>query len=71
MKNPHRARADESDSSGVVARDFSQEVSQLLLGLERQKEELGPIAEELLDIFHRLGINESPPDSVDFSPSNG
>lgn len=71
MKNPHRARPDESNSSGVVARDRSLEVSQLLLGLERQKEELGPIAEELLEILHRLGASESPPDSVDFNPSSG
>lgn len=71
MKNPHRARPGESDSSGMVARDLSLEVSQLLLGLERQKEELGPIAEELLEIFHRLGVSESPPDSVDLNPSNG
>lgn len=27
----------------------------LLVGLERQKEELGPIADELIALLHRLG----------------
>jgi hypothetical protein len=71
MNNPHRARPDETNSSGVVAHELSQEISQLLLGLERQKEELGPIAEELLELLHRLGVSESPPDGTDFNPSNG
>ncbi len=71
MNNPHRARPGESVSSGVVAREFSQEISQLLSGLERQKEELGPIAVELLDLLHRLGVNESPPEKADINPSSG
>jgi len=72
MNTPHRARPGESDSSGVMAHELSQEISQLLLGLERQKEELGPIAVELLDLLHRLGVSESPPpEQADINPSSG
>lgn len=67
MNTPHRARPDELHSSGEVDR----EVSQLVLGLERQKEELGPIAVELLDLLHRLGVSKSPPEQADIKPSNG
>ena len=67
MNHPHRAQPDVSNASGVVA----QEISQLLQGLERQKEELGPIADELLDLFHSLGVTESPPEGVDINPSHG
>jgi hypothetical protein len=63
MNSPHRARPDEFYSSG--------EVAQLLQGLERQKEELGPIAEELLELLHRMGVNEPPPETPDLTPSNG
>jgi hypothetical protein len=63
MNSPHRARPDESHSSG--------EVAQLLLGLERQREELGPIAEELLELLHRMGVKESPPENADINPSSG
>jgi hypothetical protein len=35
------------------------ELEQLLAGLERQKEELGPIAEELLAMLRRYGV-ETP-----------
>lgn len=63
MNSPHRARPGENHSSG--------EVAQLLLGLERQKEELGPIADELLDLFHRLGVAKSPPDDEELNPSSG
>ena len=63
MNIPHRARPGEPHSSG--------EVAQLLDGLERQKEELGPIAEELLELFHRLGVTESPPSGADLNPSSG
>jgi hypothetical protein len=55
-----------------MAHELSQEISQLLLGLERQKEELGPIAVELLDLLHRLGVSESPPpEQADINPSSG
>jgi hypothetical protein len=55
-----------------MAHELSQEISQLLLGLERQKEELGPIAVELLDLLHRLRVSESPPpEQADINPSSG
>lgn len=31
-------------------------IMHLLAGLERQKEELGPIADELIGLLHRLGV---------------
>lgn len=36
------------------------EVATLLAGLERQKNELGPIAEELIDLLHHLGVGKPP-----------
>jgi len=38
----------------------STEVASILSGLERQKEELGPIAEELIDLLHHLGVGKPP-----------
>lgn len=32
------------------------DASQLLAGLVRQKEDLGPIAEELIELLHRYGV---------------
>lgn len=68
MNTLHRARPGELCTSGDVARF---DVSQLLAGLERQREELGPIADELLELLHLMGVNESPPSEVDINPSNG
>jgi hypothetical protein len=54
------------------APDPSGEISQLLAGLEQQKEELGPIADELLALFHGMGVNSAPETrNVDLNPSNG
>jgi hypothetical protein len=39
------------------------ELFHLLAGLERQKEELGPIADELIGLLHRLGV-QSPSQAV-------
>ncbi|MDD5388877.1 MAG: hypothetical protein PHD37_06000 [Gallionellaceae bacterium] len=44
------------------------EVATLLAGLERQKEELGPIADELIDLLHHLGVGKPPPQVI--NPSN-
>lgn len=33
------------------------DLAQLLAGLERQKEDLGPIAEELLDLLRQLPVD--------------
>lgn len=39
--------------------DSDSQIVHLLTGLERQKEELGPIAVELIDLLHRLGVGGS------------
>lgn len=36
------------------------ELARLLAGLEQQKGELGPIAEELIELLHRLGVGVPP-----------
>jgi len=41
----------------------------LLAGLIRQKEELGPIADELIDVLQRLGV-EILPQAIDESQSS-
>ena len=43
------------------------ELAHLLAGLERQKEELGPIADELIGLLHRLGVSPG----VDITPQGG
>lgn len=40
--------------------DLLSEAATLLAGLERQKEELGPIAEELIDLLRHLGVDQPP-----------
>lgn len=45
------------------------EVANLVAGLERQKEELGPIAYELIDLFRRLGVDQ-PPRQNPLNPSS-
>lgn len=39
---------------------FPGEAAALLAGLELQKEELGPIAEELIDLLRHLGVGKPP-----------
>lgn len=36
------------------------DVATLLAGLERQKEDLGPIADELIDLLRHLGVGKPP-----------
>lgn len=43
---------------------FPGEVATLLAGLERQKEELGPIADELIDLLRHLGVGKPPPQVI-------
>lgn len=40
--------------------EASSQIMHLLAGLERQKEELGPIAVELIELLHRLGVGLPP-----------
>ena len=46
------------------------ELATLLAGLERQKEELGPIAVELIDLLHHLGVDKPPLQDRLLSPSS-
>lgn len=66
--NPHAVIATRfaDPTQGIIRQ---REVECLLAGLERQKEELGPIADELIDLFRHLGVAQ-PPRSIHFSPSN-
>jgi hypothetical protein len=50
-------------SSGLAtSRDASfSQIAIILAGLEEQKAELGPIADELIDLFHHLGAGQPPP----------
>ena len=47
------------------------ELAHLLAGLERQKEELGPIADELIGLLHRLGVEVPPRADASVKPSSG
>jgi len=50
----------EAESSQTRNRfDSRSQIMYLLAGLERQKEELGPIAEELISLLNRLGVTAS------------
>lgn len=40
------------------------EAATILAGLERQRTELGPIAEELIDLLQRLGVGKPPPGTL-------
>ena len=46
------------------------ELATILAGLERQKEELGPIAEELIDLLHHLGVGKPPLQDQWVNPSS-
>ena len=46
------------------------EAATLLAGLERQKEELGPIAEELIELLHHLGVGRPPLQDQWVNPSS-
>ncbi len=46
------------------------ELAHLLAGLQRQKEELGPIADELIGLLHHLGVDVPPRGDNDLKPSS-
>jgi hypothetical protein len=46
------------------------EAATLLAGLEQQREELGPIAEELIDLLHHLGVGKRPLQDQLVNPSS-
>lgn len=62
MKIPESPPEHSSNSLQITIPDgFSHsEVATILAGLEQQKEELGPIAEELIDLLHHLGVGKPP-----------
>jgi hypothetical protein len=57
MNSPHRFLDSGSESQRLDSRS---QILHLLAGLERQKEELGPIADELIELLHRLGVGIAP-----------
>jgi hypothetical protein len=74
MESTHRrhVNGNQPGSSGsMTSREVSLELAHLMAGLERQKEELGPIAEELLELLHQVGVPESRPRGRGFTSSNG
>ncbi len=66
MKIPDIPPPRDGNSGRITFSDVSQhgEVATLLAGLERQKEELGPIADELIELLHHLGVGKPPPSAV-------
>lgn len=46
------------------------ELAHLLAGLRRQKEELGPIADELIEMLSRLGVEAPAAEQSSVSPSS-
>ena len=59
------------DNDRLSVAETSIDLAHLLSGLEKQKDELGPIAEELLELLQPLGMNESSPENEGLSPSRG
>jgi hypothetical protein len=52
-----KVRPVEPSSAGKLSPDS---LPHLLAGLHRQREELGPIADELLELLHGMGAEEAP-----------
>jgi hypothetical protein len=63
---PPPSSASTSSKAGDLRRNDASDVrspgeaATLLAGLERQKEELGPIAEELINLLRHLGVGKPP-----------
>ena len=54
----------------AIAQLPGSELAHLLAGLERQKEELGPIADELIGLLHHLGVDLPPRGETFVKPSS-
>lgn len=67
MNTPHQVPPLES---AAVQKMPGGELAHLLAGLERQKEELGPIADELIGLLHRLGVELPPRPTPPVNPSS-
>lgn len=67
MNTPHQVPPHERSANAKLP---GSELAHLLAGLERQKEELGPIADELIDLLHRLGVEIPPRGNIQVNPSS-
>jgi hypothetical protein len=67
MNTPHQVPPLETTA---ISKLPGNELAHLLAGLERQKEELGPIADELIGLLHRLGVNLPPRETTRVNSSN-
>lgn len=67
MNTPHQVPPVET---AAIAKLPGSELEHLLAGLERQKEELGPIADELIGLLHRLGVELPHRASTPVNPSS-
>jgi hypothetical protein len=67
MNTPHQVPPHEITANATLP---GSELTHLLAGLERQKEELGPIADELIGLLHRLGVEIPPRGDVQLKPSS-
>jgi hypothetical protein len=56
MNPQHQFLESDIESQRLDSRSL---IVHLLSGLERQKKELGPIADELIDLLNRLGVGGS------------
>jgi hypothetical protein len=72
MKTPEvpPPRAGNSLQKTISEGDLLAEAATLLAGLERQKEELGPIAEELIELLRHLGVDKPPLQDSLLNPSS-
>lgn len=67
MNTPHQVP---SMDHAAIAKLPGTELAHLLAGLERQKEELGPIADELIGLLHHLGVDLPPRGETAVKPSS-
>lgn len=58
-------------ATGSVGKGLDNELAHLLAGLERQKEELGPIADELIELLRRYGVEIPAGEREPVNPSGG
>lgn len=68
MNSQHQFLASDIESQRL---ESGSQIMHLLAGLERQKKELGPIADELIALLHRLGVggpSQSQPPQVKPKP---
>ena len=56
MNSQHQFLASDIESQRL---DSGSQINHLLAGLEQQKKELGPIADELIGLLRRLGVGGS------------